>query len=246
LQLVQDVQQRRYRPEQMRQFTIPKASGGVRILSALCLRDRFLQRAVMQVLEPLGERLFHPDSYAYRPRRNVDMALNRARERIRCGFPWLVDADIRSFFDEIPHRPLRREVARVLDDKRLRHLIDQWLDICASTRSILASPRGIPQGAVVSPFLCNLYLHRLDSTWQSRRIPFVRYADDFILFAPDERRAQQTLKLTHAQVEDLGLALHPDKTRVLQAGPDVVFLGQALPAPPATAKATQAPQAPRR
>lgn len=237
LELIEEVRSGRYRPEPMRQFTLPKADGRPRVLSALYLRDKFLQRAVMQVLEPLGEALFHPDSYAYRPRRNVEMALERARERIRCGFPWLVDADIRSFFDEIPHRPLQKAVARHLPDRRLRRLIDQWLEIAANPRNLFTSPRGIPQGAVVSPFLCNLYLHGLDMGWQAQRIPFVRYADDFLLFAPDAALAHRALDWTRRRLDGLGLALHPDKTRVVQSSRDVVFLGQALPPPPRPGKA---------
>lgn len=232
LRLIDDVRAGRYRPEAMRQFTLPKADGSLRVLSALCLRDKFLQRAVLQVLEPLGEALFHPDSYGYRPRRNVEMALRTTGERIRCGFPWLVDADIRSFFDEIPHRPLRRILARTIADQALRRLIDQWLETCASRRSMLAAPRGIPQGAVISPFLCNLYLHQIDRRWHDRRIPFVRYADDFLLFAPEAGRAEKALALTRGWLEDLDLALHPEKTRVVEAGPAVAFLGRPLPAPP--------------
>lgn len=193
----------------------------------------------MQVLEPLGESLFHPDSYAYRRRRNVEMALERSRERIRCGFPWLVDADIRSFFDEIPHGPLRKVVAAHIADKPLRRLIDQWLDIAASTRSFLASPRGISQGAVISPFLCNIYLHSLDSDWQAGHIPFVRYADDFLLFAPNHAGACKALERTRRHIDALGLALHPDKTRIVLSSRDVVFLGQRLPAPPGAPRPAQ-------
>lgn len=232
LDLIADVQAGRYRPEPMRQFTVPKANGQLRVLSALCLRDKFLQRAVMQVLEPLGERLFHGDSYGYRPRRNVEMALQRARERILCGFAWLVDADIKSFFDEIPHRPLLKAVCRHVSDKALQRLIGQWVETAASARSLFTGPRGIPQGAVISPFLCNLYLHALDLSWQSKRIPFVRYADDFLLFTPDERLAHRALAMTRDRLDDLGLTLHPDKTRVVQSGRDVVFLGQPLPGAP--------------
>lgn len=236
LALIDDVRAGRYRTESMRQFAIPKANGGERVLSALYLRDKFLQRAVMQVLEPLGERLFHPDSYAYRPRRNVAMALQRCTERISCGFPWLVDADIRSFFDEIPHRPLLAAFDGAVKDRPLRALVRQWLDNFASTRSLFGGARGIPQGAVVSPFLCNLYLDGLDRAWQGQRLPFVRYADDFLLFTPDESQAKRAFDFTRRRLERLGLAMHPDKSRVVRAGREVAFLGQRLPEPRGMAK----------
>lgn len=232
LALVESVRQGRYRPEPMRQFSVPKASGGERVLSALYLRDKFLQRAVAQVLEPVGEQRFHADSYAYRPRRNVAMALQRCGERIRCGFPWLVDADIRSFFDEIPHRPLLSAFDSVVRDRGLRSIIRQWLENFASTRSLFGGNRGIPQGAVVSPFLCNLFLDALDRQWARQRIPFVRYADDFLLFTPTEAEARRAFEFTVKQLDRLGLALHPEKSRVVRASRDVAFLGQCLPAPP--------------
>jgi group II intron reverse transcriptase/maturase len=233
LALIESVRQGRYRPEPMRQFTVPKANGGQRVLSALYLRDKFLQRAVAQVLEPVGERHFHADSYAYRPRRNVAMALQRCGERIRCGFPWLVDADIRAFFDEIPHGPLLSAFDALVRDRGLRSLVRLWLENFASTRSLFGGARGIPQGAVVSPFLCNVHLDALDREWARQRIPFVRYADDFLLFTPTEAEARRAFQFTERQLGRLGLALHPEKSRVVRASRDVAFLGARLPAPPA-------------
>ncbi len=195
LRLVDDLRQGRYRPDAMRQFTIAKGDGRQRVLSALTLRDKLAQRAVLSVLEPIGEQLFHHDSFGYRAGRNVAMALARVRERVHCGLPWLVDADIRAFFDNIPHRPLRKALARVVPDREVLHLIDQWLEVGTYHTGILTGPRGVPQGAVISPFLCNVYLHQLDGRHARSGVPFVRYADDFLLFAPDERTAAKALKL---------------------------------------------------
>jgi group II intron reverse transcriptase/maturase len=230
LELVQELRSGAYRPDALRQFPVAKGDGRTRVLSALTLRDKLAQRAVLTVLDPIGESIFHHDSFGYRPRRNVQMAVARVRERIRCGLTWLVDADIRSFFDTIPHRPLRRAVARVVDDREILRLIDQWLAAGTYQTGILTGPRGIPQGAVVSPFLCNVYLHGLDSALAERNIPFVRYADDFIAFAADQATAKSALDFTRRRLENLGLELHPEKTRVVQAGPHVAFLGERLPA----------------
>ena len=226
--LIDAVRSGQYRAEMVRQFTLAKASGGERIISALFLRDKFLQRAVVQALHPLGEALFHPDSYAYRPRRSIYQALSKCRERIHCGLPWLVDGDITAFFDQIPRAPLLRRFAECSGDVELTRLIAAWLNACPSRDGLFADPRGIPQGAVISPFLCNLYLHALDQLWQQQGLAFVRYADDFVLFLPTQELACQALRYTQHGLESLGLTLNPQKTRVIRASRAVQFLGQSI------------------
>ena len=229
LTLVEDVRAGRYRPAPLRKFTVAKADGRQRVLSALALRDKLLQKAAQIVLEPDAERRFHHDSYAYRPRRNVDMALTRARERIACGLHWLVDADIKSFFDSIPIKPLRRSLKGFVGDARLMALIDQWLDLGTSHASFFSTPRGIAQGAILSPMFCNLYLDAFDRAMDARKVPFVRFADDFLLFADSEKGARKALDYAGEVLRGLDLELHPDKTRVTRAGPHVTFLGETLP-----------------
>jgi RNA-directed DNA polymerase len=231
LELVDEARAGRYRPSGMRQFTLRKADGSERVLSALYLRDELLQRAVAQVLDTEGERRFHHDSYGYRRGRGVPHALERCAERIRCGLGWLVDADIRAFFDRIPHVPLLRRVQDDLRDAGITRLVAAWLNAGTYGSGILGRRRGIPQGAVVSPFLCNLYLHQLDEAWTREGIPFVRYADDFLLFLPDHRTAERALAFTRRRLARLDLELHPDKSRVVQASRDVVFLGEPLRVP---------------
>ena len=232
LELVDEVRSGRYRPAPLRQFTIEKGDGKQRVLSALSLRDKWIQRAVLSVLEPIGEQLFHNDSFGYRPRRNVEMAHRRACERIQCGLPWLVDADITKFFDNIPHRPLQKTLKQYIPDRELLALIDLWLAEGASSLSFLGSRRGVAQGAVVSPILCNFYLHELDVALAGKNIPFVRFADDFLLFAPDERRANEAMKFVDQKLKTMGLELHPDKTRVARSHRGLIFLGLPLLAPP--------------
>ncbi len=231
LELVDELRSGRYRPAPLRQFTIEKGDGKQRVLSALSLRDKLIQRAVLGVLEPIGEQLFHNDSYGYRPRRNVEMAHRRACERIQCGLPWLVDADIAKFFDNIPHRPLQKVLRQYIPDRELLALIDLWLAEGASALSFLGTRRGVAQGAVISPILCNFYLHELDTVLAGKNIPFVRFADDFLLFAPDERRANDALKFVDQKLKAMGLELHPDKTRVARSHRGLIFLGLPLPTP---------------
>jgi RNA-directed DNA polymerase len=220
-----------YRPLPLRQFPMRKPDGRMRVLSAQYLKDKLVQRALLTVLEPRAERLFHDDSYAYRPRRNVGAALARVRERVRVGLDWLVDADIEKFFDSIPHRPLRKVLESFVDDRAAMRLIGRWLDQGAHVTSLLATPRGISQGAILSPLFCNLYLHELDMAMAKAKIPFVRFADDFLLFAPARRQAQDALDYADRRLTRLDLKIHPEKTQVVRSGPAVSFLGEKLPGP---------------
>lgn len=231
LELVDDLRSGQYRPAPIRQFTIAKADGKQRVLTALSLRDKLAQRAVLSVLEPLGEQLFHNDSYGYRPRRNREMAHRRACERIRCGLPWLVDADIRSFFDNIPHRLLKKAINKYIPDRQLRRLLQLWIAEGASYNGFLSNRRGIAQGAIISPFLCNLYLHQLDLIFTRNNIPFVRFADDFLLFTSSKNNAEEALSFVDKKLKSLDLELHPEKTKIAKSSPKIIFLGYNLPRP---------------
>ena len=227
-----DVLAGRYKPQPMRRFPMKKPRGGVRILSAQYLQDKLIQRALLIILEPGAEQIFHPDSYAYRPGRNVAMALAKVRERVRIGQSWLVDADIHSFFDSIPIKQLLTDLKKFFHDPAALHLVRQWLTMGVHHTSMLRSPRGISQGAVLSPLFCNLYLNRFDQALSKRNIPFVRFADDFLLFADKPARAEKALNFAATELEKLGLRLHPDKTGIVKSSPGVCFLGEKLPAPP--------------
>ncbi|QLQ32183.1 MAG: hypothetical protein HZT40_11980 [Candidatus Thiothrix singaporensis] len=139
-----------------------KPDGKIRIISAQHLKDKLVQRALLILLEPKAEALFHNDSYAYRRGRNVQMALDKARERIRIGQDWLVDADISKFFDNIPLKPLQKKLKPFVQDTAALALIGKWLKQGAHHASLLGNDRGISQGAILSPLFCNLYMHEFD------------------------------------------------------------------------------------
>ena len=218
-----------YQPQPLRQYAIKKPDGRQRIISAQYLQDKLLQRALMLVLEPKAEALFHNDSYAYRPKRSVAMALSKVKERVKIGQHWLVDADISAFFDTIPHHLLLKRLKPFINDPASLQLIQKWLKIGAHHSSLLGKRKGISQGAILSPLFCNLYLHSFDTALAKANIPFVRYADDFILFTNSQKNAQNAKQFAQQLLQKLGLALHPDKTHIIRSNPSITFLGKALP-----------------
>lgn len=230
-ELAEEVRSGHYRPEPLRQFTIPKSDGKKRVISSQYLRDKFLQRAFLIVLEQRAETIFHNDSYAYRPHRGVKDALHKTRERVYCGLDWLVDADIKHFFDQISHKILRQKLKSFIADKEVLAFFDLWLKQGAHHASFLGSSRGIAQGAILSPLMCNLYLHEFDLALTKANIPFVRYADDFILFASTKTEAEKAHAFVGKLLNKFGLVLHPEKTSIVRSSPRVYFLGESLPTP---------------
>lgn len=227
--LSNELSSNKYRPAEVRMFPVAKADGKKRIISALTLRDKLAQKAVLNVLNPLGEEIFHHDSFGYRPGRSIDRAMDRVNEHLSCGYIWLVDADIKSFFDNIPHKSLKKSLKRIIPDKELLDLVNQWLDIGAPRTGVLGKRRGIPQGGVLSPFLCNVYLTWFDNYLSDKNLPFVRFADDFLVFCPNKGTAEKARTFISKGLQKLDLQLNEKKTRVVKSGPNVVFLGRKLP-----------------
>lgn len=218
-----------YMPDPVRFFPVNKGDGRQRIISANTLRDKLAQRAVLTVIEPFGEKIFHHDSFGYRPGRTIDMVLSRVREYMLCGMSWVVDADIRSYFDNIPHKPLIKILKSIIADQEITALIKRWLDAGTAKRGFLSAPMGIPQGAVLSPFLCNIYLTSWDNDMSAKNLPFVRFADDFLVFAKSGASAIKAHSYVGKSLKRLGLMLNEQKTRTVQCGPNVQFLGRKLP-----------------
>lgn len=219
----------RYQPEPLRQFTMAKPDGKQRVISAQYLQDKLVQRALLIVLEPMAEAMFHHDSYAYRRGRSVKMALDKARERIRIGQDWLVDADISKFFDNIPLNLLQKKLKALVKDADALNLIDKWLKQGVHSSSLFGTSRGISQGAILSPLFCNVYMHEFDQALSDAHIPFVRFADDFLLFATEQAQAEKARAFAQKKLADMGLTLHPEKTRVVRSSRKVIFLGEPLP-----------------
>ena len=183
------------------------------------VRDRIVQTALRNVIEAIFERDFAVQSYGFRPGRGCKDALRRVEELLKEGGVWVVDADIKSYFDTIPQNALMERVGRKIADGRVLELIDGYLKagVMESVKEWEPSEEGTPQGAVISPLLANIYLDPLDWEMAGTGFEMVRYADDFVVLCQSKEEAHKALEKIAAFTESNGLKLHPEKTRIVDA-----------------------------
>jgi RNA-directed DNA polymerase len=221
-QLQGELMEGSYEPQAVKRWWIPKlGSKEMRPLGIPAVRDRIVQGAVRNVIEPIFERVFAEHSYGFRPGRGCKDALRRVDSLLRAGKTWVVDVDFKAYFDTIPHDRLMERVKELISDGELLALLEKYLKagVLDALKGWEPTEQGTPQGAVISPGLANLYLNSLDHLMAAQGYDMTRYADDLVVQCRSESEAKAALELIEQWARENGLTVHPTKTRIVDERP---------------------------
>ncbi len=224
--LMKQLKDRSFQPSPLRRVHIPRGDGRTRPLGIPTVRDRVAQEVLRRLVNPIFEPLFHSDSYGFRAGRSCHMAVERVLELHRQGFRHVVDADVKGFFDNIPHQVIMDGLTAEIADGNILTLIERFLTAGVMEEGVFQpTTQGTPQGGVISPLLANIALNRLDWQFQEAGYRCVRYADDFVVLCQTEAQAREAHEFAQQRLTDLGLTLSAEKTKITQFSRGFLFLG---------------------